>query len=248
MQRTNHESHSTSSSTARVARRLSACAAAVVLTAAWSGGSTATAATVALDNTLNKGRTLSGTAGPLTTTDWNLKVFTVGSSNATISSMVMGLFSYTQATYNITWELYAVDGSNNPDGVALATDTQQRSFTSTGGANSVYATFTTGGTLGSYSMQAGQTYGLLFKSDAVGGSSLSWTRANSNTVYSPGSSGFSFVANRRTTDSGDSYSDSTYYNAWQLNVTPSAVPGAGLAGFAGLATVGRAGISRRRRR
>jgi len=211
--------------------------------AAAMAGSAGAATVTALDNTVGETAALAGSLGSLTSSRWNFKVFTVGSSNATISSMVMGMYSSTASTYNITWELYAVDGSNNPTGSVLASDTQSQSFTSVNASS--YYTFTTGGTLASYSMQAGQTYGLLFKSDAAT-TTLSWTETSAGTVYSPGSSGFSFVANRRTTNSGSSYSDNGYYNAWQLNVNAaSAVPGAGLAG---LATVGLAGISRRRRR
>jgi len=214
--------------------------------AAAMAGSAGAATVTALDNTAGETATLAGSLGSLTSSRWNFKVFTVGSSNATISSMVMGMYSSTASTYNITWELYAVDGSNNPTGSVLASDTQSQSFTSVNASS--YYTFTTGGTLASYSMQAGQTYGLLFKSDAAT-TTLSWTETSAGTVYSPGSpvsSGFTFVANRRTTNSGSSYSDNGYYNAWQLNVNAaSAVPGAGLAG---LATVGLAGVSRRRRR
>ena len=204
-------------------------------------GSASAAVVTALDNTANGTATLAGSLGSLTATNWNLKVFTVGSSNATISSMVMGMYSSTATSYSITWELYAVNDSNNPTGLVLASDTQSRSFSST----STYYTFTTEGTLASYSMQAGQRYGLLFKSNATG-TNLSWTQTSPDTVYSPGSSGFQFVANRRTTNSGGSYSDNSYHNAWQMNVnTAAAVPGAGLAG---LATVGLLGVPRRRRR
>ena len=206
-------------------------------------GSASAAVVSALDNTANGTAALQGNLGSLTATNWNLKVFTVGSSNATISSMVMGMYASTASTYSITWELYAVDGSNNPTGSVLASDNQSQSFT-TANASSYY-TFTTGGTLASYSMQANQTYGLLFKS-AGGTGTLSWTQTSPNQVYLPGSSGFSFVANRRTTNSGGLYTDNGYYNAWQMNVNAaSAVPGAGLAG---LAMVGLAGVSRRRRR
>lgn len=206
-------------------------------------GSASAAVVSALDNTANGTAALAGNLGSLTATNWNLKVFTVGSSNATISSMVMGMYSSTVSTYNITWELYAVDGSNNPTGSVLASDTQSQSFTSVNASS--YYTFTTGGTLASYSMQAGQKYGLLFKSDAAT-VTLSWTQTSTNQVYSPGSSSFTYDANRRTTNSGSSYSDNGYYNAWQMNVNAAAaVPGAGLAG---LATLGLAGIARRRRR
>ena len=221
----------------------SSVATGVAVLAVVMGAGVSQAATVALDNTNGGALTLAGSTGSITSFSWNFKVFTVGSSNATISSMVMGMYSTTVSTYNITWELYAVDVSNNPTGLALATDTQSQGFTTT--SSSAYYTFTTGGTLASYSMQAGQTYGLLFKSDAAT-TSLSWTAPSPANLYSGGTSGFTFVANRRTTNSGSSYSNNNYYNAWQMNVNAaSAVPGAGLAG---LASIGLAGVSRRRRR
>lgn len=207
------------------------------------GAGVSQAATVALDNTNGGALALAGTMGSMTATNWNLKVFTVGSSNAIISSMVMGMYSTTVSTYNITWELYAVDGSYNPTGSALATDTQSQSFST--GLSPAYYTFTTGGTLASYSMQAGQTYGLLFKSDAAS-STLSWTAPSPANVYSDATSGFTFLSNRRSTNSGSSFGTNSYLNAWQMNVNgASAVPGAGLAS---LATIGLAGVARRRRR
>lgn len=171
----------------------------------------------ALDNTAGGTATLATSLGSLTTQRWNFKVFTVGASDATISSMVMGLWSSEQTTYNLTWDLYNVDVDNNPTGTVLATDTQSQDFLTTGGENASYYTFTTGGTLGSYEMTAGETFGLLFRSNAIS-SSLSWTEPSSGSIYSPGSSGFTFVANRRTTNSGSSYSDNGYYNAWQMNI------------------------------
>ena len=59
------------------------------------GAGVSQAATVALDNTNGGALALAGTMGSMTATNWNLKVFTVGSSNAIISSMVMGMYSTT---------------------------------------------------------------------------------------------------------------------------------------------------------
>lgn len=202
------------------------------------------ATVVALDNTAGGTATLSGLLGSIEVARWNVRVFTVGSSNATISSMKMGMYSSSLATYNITWALYAVDGSNNPTGAVLATDTQSQQFTSTGGGSSAYYVFTTGGTLASYSMQAGQTYALAFKSDATD-TSLSWTTPSGNPSYAPGSSGFTYVQSLRTSDNGNTYSVNTFNNAWQMNVSVAAVPGSGALGIAGL---GLAGVARRRRR
>ena len=197
------------------------------------------AATVALDNTAGG---LSGNSSGLSTTLWRVRVFTVGASNVSISSMKMGLYSTQVTSTSITWELYLVDGSNNPTGSALASDTQSVSFTSTGGPSSALYNFTTGGSLATYSMQAGQKYGLLFKSNAA---TLNWTPSSGNTVYSPGSSGFAYVANRVTSNSGTSYSGNSTYNAWSMTVNAaSAVPGTGLAAIGGL---GLAGMRRRRR-
>lgn len=223
----------------RVGQRLVAVAA---LAAATGVGSTAAAGTIALDNTAGGTASLRGDMGSLTSTNWNLKVFTVGSSDATISSMAMGFYASSVANYDITWELYAVDGSNDPTGAVLASDTQSQSFT----RSAAYYTFATGGDLASYSMQAGQTYGLLFKSNASG-PVLSWTQTNAASIYSPGSSGFSFVANRRSTNSGTSFNSNSYYNAWQMETSASSavVPGPGVAG---LAFIGLAGVAGRRRR
>ena len=199
---------------------------------------------MALDNTAGGTATLSGLLGSIEVARWNVRVFTVGSSNATISSMKMGMYSSSLATYNITWALYAVDGSNNPTGTALASDTQSVSFTSTGGPSSALYNFTTGGSLATYSMQAGQKYGLLFKSNAAT-QTLNWTPTSANTVYSAGSSGFAYVTNRVTSNSGASYSGNSTYNAWSMTVNPaSAVPGTGFAAIAGL---GMASMRRRRR-
>ena len=200
------------------------------------------AATIALDNTASG---LAGSSSGLTTSLWRVRVFTVGASNVSISSMKMGLYSTQTATpTSITWELYLVDGSNNPTGTALASDTQSVSFTSTGGSSSALYNFTTGGTLATFSMQAGQKYGLLFKSNAAT-QTLNWTPTSANTVYSAGSSGFAYVTNRVTSNSGASYSGNSTYNAWSMTVNPaSAVPGTGLAAIAGL---GMASMRRRRR-
>lgn len=215
---------------------------------------TASASTItALDNTL--AGPLSGNRATISDTDWVFKTFTVGTSNVRISSMKMGLYSEQavglSSTFNITWELYTVDGSNNP-GTLLASDTQSQVLAGSGTANpstgSQYYTYATGGTLGSYFMQAGQTYGILVKTDDLDANEFfHWTRVDPNTVYSTGTSGFTFGANRRTGTAGSSWFNNTaFYNAWQLNVTTAAaVPGSGLAAIGAL---GLAGVARRRRR
>lgn len=175
-------------------------------------------------------------------------VFTVGASNVSISSMMMGLYSTIQGSYNITWDLYAVDGSNNPTGSVLATDTQSQAFATTGGSSSAYYTFTTGGALASYNLLAGQTYGLLFRSDAPS-TSLSWTNINPTAVYTPGA-GFTFVASKRSTDFGGSFNSTSFYNAWQMNVTPvsGAVPEPGEWAAMGILGAGLTGLVLRKRR
>jgi len=205
-------------------------------------GSANAAIVTALDNTGNGSATFSSSNSRISTSEWQLRVFTVGPSTATISSMTMGLYSMTaNTTHAITWELYLVDGSNNPTGPLLATDTQSQLFV--GAFSAAYYTFTTEGTLGSFEMTAGQTYGLLFKSSTAD-ESLRWSADDGNTVY-VGSGGFSYVANRRTTDSGSAYGDSIVYNAWQMNVSvPSAIPGG--TGLAALAC-GAIGLRGRRR-
>lgn len=197
-------------------------------------------ATVAFDNTGGGTAGLKTSLATMTDATWWFKVFTVGASNATISSMTMGMWSNT-ANHDITWELYAVDGSNNPTGSALASDTQSQVFGATGSANGDYYQFTTGGTLASFSMQAGQTYGLLFKTDS---STVNWTETISADNYTAGG-GFTYNGGGRTFNSGTTWSTSTYRNAWSMTVDASAVPGTGLAS---LAIIGLVGVSRRRRR
>ena len=202
----------------------------------------------AIDNTANGTNNPAQAWKSLTSRNWNFLSFTLGESDASISSMRMALFSTEIRTYDLTWELYAVDSSNNPAGVALATDTQSQSL-SAGSSNVAYHEYETGGSLASYTMMAGQTYGLLFKSDTAS-ATLSWTRTGANHQYETGSSGFSFGSFMRTTNSGDSYtsiSPTTFGLAWQMNVNTqgsSAVPGiGGVAGIAGVVLLGR----RRRR-
>lgn len=199
-----------------------------------------------LDNTAGGTATLAGNLGSLTASNWNVRVFTVGGSNVSITQQVMGLYENSNVTRNITWELYAVDGSNNVSGALLASDTQAVTLPGGGGASSAYYTFNTGGTLANYSLQAAQTYGLLFKSDATS-TTLSWTQTSPNTVYAP-SEGFSYVANRRTTNSGSSYSSNTYYNAWSMTTSgvASSVPEPTSLAMLGLCAAGAAFRSRKR--
>ena len=198
-------------------------------------------ATVAFDNTGGGTAPLKTSLATMTDETWWFKVFTVGASNATISSMSMGMWSNT-TNHNITWELYDVDGSDNPTGPVLASDTQSQVFGATGSGNVGYYQFTTGGSLASFSMQAGQTYGLLFKTDSS--AFLNWTETVSEATYTEGG-GFTYNGGGRTFDSGNNWSTSNYRNAWSMTVNASAVPGTGVAG---LATVGLAGFARRRRR
>lgn len=202
----------------------------------------------AIDNTANGSNALSQNWKSISARNWNFLSFTVGQSDATISSMRMALFSSISESYDLTWELYAVDSSHNPSGVALATDTQTQSL-SAGSSNVAYYEYTTGGSLASYTMMAGQTYGLLFKSNNAS-ATLTWTRTAANHQYETGSSGFAFGQVQRTTNAGGSYnglSPESFALAWQMNVNTepsSVVPGAG--GMAAIAGFGLLGRRRRR--
>ena len=202
----------------------------------------------AIDNTADGTNNAAQQWKSLTASNWSFISFTVGSSDAVISSMKMALFASTgnAGSYDLTWELYALNSSgDDPSGTALATDTQSQAIDAPS-SNVDYYDFTTGGSLASYTMEAGMTYGLLFKSNA--GNTLSWTRTGQSHSYETGSSGFAVNGIRRTTNSGTSYSTLNDFDyAWQMNVETagsSVVPGAG--GVAAIAGVGVLGRRRRR--
>lgn len=211
-----------------------------------SSGSATAGVVSAIDNTADGTNNAAQAWKSLTATNWTYISFTVGSADVTISSMKMAMFASTgnAGSYDLTWELYATDGLDELSGSALATDTQSQ-YIDAPSSNVDYYDFTTGGTLGAYTMQAGTTYALLFKSNA--GSTLSWTRTGGNHAYDTGVSGFSVDAIRRTTNSGGTYSLLSDFNyGWQMNVETagsSVVPG-----LSGMATIAGAGLLGRRRR
>ncbi|MAB70939.1 MAG: hypothetical protein CMJ54_00340 [Planctomycetaceae bacterium] len=221
-----------------------------ILTVAFVACTTAGSATAgvisAIDNTADGTNNAAQAWKSLTATNWTYISFTVGTRDVTISSMKMAMFasSGNAGSYDLTWELYATDGLDELSGSALATDTQSE-YIDAPSSNVDYYDFTTGGTLGAYTMQAGTTYALLFKSNA--GSTLSWTRTGGNHAYDTSSSEFSVDAIRRTTNSGGTYSLLSDFNyGWQMNVETagsSVVPGLG-----GMATIAGVGLLGRRRR
>jgi hypothetical protein len=160
-----------------------------------------------LDNTANSTATLDTSLGSITVNNWNAKVFTTPASGAlTLSALKMGLYeSSGPISRNVSVSLFAVNGSNDPTGSALAAE----SFTLSLATTSAYYDLDLTDSL--WALTPSTTYALVVKSDAPS-TSTSWTAINPNTVYS-GSGGYTFVANRRTTNAGTSWGANGYYNS-----------------------------------
>lgn len=175
---------------------------------------------IALDNTNALADTPITNVGSITTFSWNAKVFTVGSQNAVMKQLVLSLYNTTAATETINFSLYNVDGSNNPTGTALASYSEAKTFTT----SSSYYTFTT--TMGNFVMQSGTKYALVVNSSSST-TAMSWSTVGTalGSIYTADTaSGWSFDANRRTTNSGASWTSNTFYNGLQMTVTTAAVP------------------------
>ncbi len=199
---------------------LSAPAAKFVLLALSS--SAAIADVAVLDNTNNAQASLQTSLGSITTSRLNAKVFTTPAEEWTLESITMGLYD-TQggATYDVYVNLFAVDGSNNPTGTALASQTFSQAVSST----STYYPFTFAGA--DWDLAADTTYALVVNSSATS-STLSWTITDPDDTVYTASEGFTFVANRRSIDSGSTWSDNGYYNSMLLTASTasqvSAIP------------------------
>lgn len=190
---------------------------AICLTTGFSSSSKA-ADIIALDNTNALANTPNTSLGSITTSNWNAKVFTVGSQNAVMKQLVLPLYNTLSATQTINFSLYNVDGSNAPTGTALASYSEAKTFTTSG----AYYTFTT--TMGNFVMQSGTKYALVVNSESPT-TVMSWTTVNPQSIYTANTAaGWSFDANLRTTTSGSSWTSNTFYNGLQMTVTTAAVP------------------------
>lgn len=190
---------------------------AICLTTGFSSSSKA-ADIIALDNTNALANTPNTSLGSITTSNWNAKVFTVGSQNAVMKQLVLPLYNTLSATQTINFSLYNVDGSNFPTGTALASYSEAKTFTTTG----AYYTFTT--TMGDFVMQSGTKYALVVNSQSPT-TAMSWTTVNPQSIYTANTAaGWSFDANLRSTNSGSSWTSNTFYNGLQMTVTAAAVP------------------------
>jgi hypothetical protein len=173
-------------------------------------------AAVILDNTLDATNSLTTSLGSITVSNYQAKIFTTPSTGSwALDGMKMGLYSQTgNVARTVSVDLKAVDGSNNPTGSVLATESFTLSLTST----PTYYDFDLNAA--DWDLSSGMTYALVFSSDASS-STTSWTQPPSNNVYSM-SDGFTFEGTRRSTNAGSSWSVNSYNNGLQLSVT--AVP------------------------
>ncbi len=173
-------------------------------------------AAVILDNTLDATNSLTTSLGSITVSNYQAKIFTTPSTGSwALDGMKMGLYSSSGAVARtVSVDLKAVNGSNNPTGSVLATESFTLSLTST----PTYYDFDLNAA--DWALSSGMTYALVFSSDASS-PTTAWTQPPSNNVYSM-SDGFTFEGTRRSTNAGSSWSVNSYNNGLQLSVT--AVP------------------------
>lgn len=170
---------------------------------------------VALDNTASLTEPITTNLGSISATNNNAKVFQVGASSAVLKSFGLSLYNATAGNANVTVKLFNVDGTNNPTGSALATDTFTASLT----PSAAYYTFNS--TLGGYSLQAGTKYALVFSGSPTSGGTISWTKAGTASLGSAyvAAPGWSYITNLRSTNSGSTWAANSYYNGMMMTVT-----------------------------
>jgi hypothetical protein len=175
-------------------------------------------AAVILDNTLAGTNPLTINLGSITVTNYQAKIFTTPvTGDWSLDAMKMALYSQSPVTgRNVFVSLMAVDGSNNPTGSALVTE----SFVVDLGTTPAYYDFDLNAP--NWSLTSGTTYALLFRSDAPS-SSTSWTQPPTSGTYTM-SDGFTYVGTRRSTNAGTSWSVNGYNNGLQLSAIPASIP------------------------
>jgi hypothetical protein len=212
-------------------------AAGILLCAASSGK-----AAVILDNTLAGTNPLTTSLGSITVTNYQAKVFTTPvDGDWALDGFKMALYSSPAVTgRNVFVSLMAVDGSNNPTGAALVSETFVVNLSDT----PAYYDFDLNAS--NWALTNGVTYALLFRSDAPS-ANTSWTQPPASATYTM-SEGFTFVGTRRSTNTGASWSVNSYNNGLQLSAVNSAIPEPSAAGaLAGCVALGLV-VTRRKRR
>ena len=198
------------------------------------------ASVIALDNTSNLTASITNNLGSISTTTWNEKVFTTGTIDTTINSISLALYGNDLAgDYTINFKLYEVssDNSYKPTGTALASVSGTVTLTT----SAAYYTFA--GIFSEFTLDANSTYGIVVSSTSLG-TYCSWTNIqDTNTIYTA-SNGFTYVAGRRTTNSGTTWYSSTFYNAMQITVVPEPSTYAMCSGLLVLALAARRRIKR----
>lgn len=181
-------------------------------------GCTGVQAAIVLDNTNDRQDAPDGGLGSITQSRWNAKVFdTPATGSWSLDLLTMGLYDSGAATWDIYVQLFAVDGSNNPTGSALASQTFSQSLTTTG----AYYDFDL--TANDWTLMPSTRYALVVNSSAPT-STLSWTTTSGSGTLYTASEGFTYADNRRTTSSGSSWSENTFYNSMVLEATNGSVP------------------------
>lgn len=194
-------------------------------------------AAIVLDNTNDRSVAPANVLGSTTQSNWNARVFdTPATGNWTLDLLTMGMYDTGSNTWDILVRLFNVDGSNDPTGSALASQTFSQSFTTTG----TYYDFDLTGD--DWTLMASARYALVVSSSAPS-TTLSWTTPSPAPAYTA-SEGFAYIVNKRTTNAGSSWSSNTFYNSMVLEATSGSVPAPSvvlllLPGMAGLLALRR---------
>jgi len=193
---------------------------------------------IALDNTNNLALSPGTSISSIFVSTWNAVVFSVGPVDAVMKDLTLNLLDTSSTSQTVNFRLFAVDGGNNPTGSALASDSFTQAFTSAG----TYYTVAT--TMGGFTMLSGQKYALVVNSNSP---SSGWSFDSSGGFYTAytAAGGWSYVARRRTTNSGGTWNSSSTFPGLKMTVTP--VPEPSTVILTGLAFGGLA-ISRGRRK